>query len=181
MFAACVDDQIGAQLSVVDRVHIGGDGAKAVGMGCVERARHSLYRGVDVVAFSHGDLEAAVLQQHCRKDPVPTAQNHDPLIGFSCCLQQRIARPDLAGDLLVVEGVGDIGAGMLGDHLGDAVDQRAFGVGGNSACQVEGIFVPVARRSRGVAGVFHAVVVSWQAIECNKGAILPSHPFHLVP
>ncbi|MCY1248230.1 hypothetical protein D9M72_616370 [compost metagenome] len=30
-----------------------------------------------------------------------------------------------------------------------------------------------------MAGVFHAVVVSWQAIECNKGAILPSHPFHL--
>ncbi|MCY1299403.1 hypothetical protein D9M70_489300 [compost metagenome] len=69
----------------------------------------------------------------------------------------------------MIEGVGDVGFGMFGDYLRDAFDEGALRIGGDTACQIKGMLVPIAGLGSRVAGVFHALVVSWAPGECNNG------------
>ena len=68
--------------------------------------------------------------------------------GPAQAVEQPVARPHLAGDLLVVEGIGDIGIRMLGDDARQPADQRAAGVGGDAAREIERAVAPIGVRHR---------------------------------
>ena len=76
-------------------------------------------------------------------------------------VEQAVARPDLAGDLLVIESIGDIGVRMLGDDARQPADQRASAIGGDAAREVEGPVAPIRARTTWLGSVCHFGVVSF--------------------
>ena len=82
--------------------------------------------------------------------------------------EQAVARPDLAGDLLVVESIGYIGVRMFGDDARQPADQRASGVGGDAAREVEGPVAPIRARTIWPGSVRHFGVVSFGLQGCNQ-------------
>ena len=93
--------------------------AKRSASRCVERGGDGADRGVDVDALDAGDVEAPVLEQHGGKHAVPAADHPDLAEAAAEALDQPVARPDLAGHLLVVERIGDVGVGVFRDDAGE--------------------------------------------------------------
>ena len=83
-------------------------------------------------------------------------------------VEQAVARPELAGDLLVIESIGDIGVRMFGDDARQPADQRAAGVGGDAAREVEGPVAPIRARATWLGSVSHCGVVSFGLQGCNQ-------------
>ena len=82
--------------------------------------------------------------------------------------EQAVARPDLGGDLLVIESIGYIGVRVLGDDARQPGNQRALRVGGDAAREVEGPVAPIRVRATWLGSVCHFGVVSFGLQGCNQ-------------
>ncbi|ARS69218.1 hypothetical protein CN138_25170 [Sinorhizobium meliloti] len=165
VFAARVDQQIRIQGAIVERVHIGRHRMESVAEGCVERARDRLNRGIDVTTHGEFDVEARIFEQHGRQNAVPAAEHDDPTTVCADALEELVAGPHLAVDLLVVEGIGNVGLRMLRDDPGYAADEPAAGIGSQPPGKVMGVFAPIFEKAGRVAGMRHAAVVSSRSSE----------------
>ena len=117
-------------------------------------------------------VEAAVLQQHRREHAIPAAEDGDMRKMAAQTVEQPVARPELAGHLLVVEGIGYIGVRMLGDDARQAVDQRTSAIGGDAAREVEGPVAPIRARTTWLGSVSHFGVVSFALQGCNQSQMV---------
>ena len=126
VLAAGVDDEIGTRGRVVERIHVARSTPETLlpaGLFSVSRNGRDL--GIDVDAVDRFDVEARVVEQHCGQHAVPAAEHPDAPEPPATAFEQLVARPHFAGDLLVIEGGGDIGLRVLGDDARQPCDQRA--------------------------------------------------------
>ena len=82
-------------------------------------------RRIDVDALDRADREARILEQHRREHAVPAAKDDDMGEATAQAGEQAVARPNLGGDLLVIESIGYVGLGVLGDDARQPGNQRA--------------------------------------------------------
>ena len=68
----------------------------------------------------------------------------------------------------MIESIGYIGIGMLGDDARQAGDQRALRIGGDAAREVEGAVAPIRVRATWLGSVCHFGVVSFGLEGCNQ-------------
>ena len=87
-------------------------------------------------------------------------------------VEQAVARPDLAGDLLVVESIGDIGVRMFCDDARQPRHQRAFAIGCDAARKVESAVAPIRARTTWLGSVCHFRVVSLPLQGCNQRSMV---------
>ncbi|MBL3684673.1 hypothetical protein F2981_20260 (plasmid) [Sinorhizobium meliloti] len=165
VLAARVDQQIRIQGAIVERMHIGRHRIEPVAEGCIERARHRLDRGIEVAAHGEFDVEARIFEQHGRQNAVPAAEHDDPATIGADALEELVACPHLAVDLLVVEGVGNVCVRMLRNDPGYATDEPAAGIRSQPPGKVMGAFAPIFGKAGRVAGMRHAAVVSSRPVE----------------
>ena len=161
VLATGVDHKIRARTRIVERVHIAGHRTEALASRPVES------RATGSTAASMSMLSTAPMSKRGSSNSIAASTPYQPPKTQMCCessaaaFEQAVARPHLAGDLLVIEGVGDVGLGVLGDDARHPGNQRAAGVGGNAPREVEGVFPPILLRGVQLCSVIHFRLVCW--------------------
>ena len=161
VFAARIDRQVGPPGGIVECVHICRQSPEPVAGLPVEGPGDRRDFGIDVDAIDRRDVEAGVVEKHCRQYAVPSTQNPYATELAAAAFEQPVECPHLAGDLLVVEGVGDIGFRMLGDDARQPCHERAFDIGSNSPREVQGLLVPVHVGIAWLRDIHHIRLVCW--------------------